>query len=106
KFYRQLKASVKANAKKAEYSLKTKKGKSKNSMIHKSKLFKKFSHLGNKGSKRNFVIYAQQAAETMQEDAIKKQLSQFWGNLNEEIKKYEKRLESDKVKQGKLSTAD
>ncbi|HMH31863.1 MAG TPA: hypothetical protein VK543_02475 [Puia sp.] len=80
-----------ANAKKAAYSIERKKGKSNNSMIHKGKLFNKFSHLGSKGSKNNFVSYARQAAEVMQEDAIKKQLSQSWNNLNKEIKKYEEK---------------
>jgi hypothetical protein len=98
KFYRQLKKGVASNAKKAWFSLGAKKGASKNSMIHKGKLFKKYSHLGSKGSKKNFVSYALQAAEVMKEDAIKKQLSQSWPNLNKEIKRYEEKYKLKTIK--------
>jgi hypothetical protein len=89
KFYRQMRLSVQSNAAKAKHSKKEKGEKSMNSMIHKAKLFKKYSHLGAKGSKKNFVIYASQASTIMSEIAIKRQLSQAWVNLNDEIEKYE-----------------
>lgn len=97
KFYRQMKASVKSNASKAKYSKQKKGGDSKNGMIHQGKLFERFSHLGQKGSKRNFIIYAEQAAQIMGEDAIKAQLSKAWPNLIKEIKKYETKFKLIKV---------
>lgn len=100
KFIRQMKRAVKAQAKIARHNMKTNGKVTPTTKIYKHDLYKNYSHLAEKGSKRNFYVYASEASKIMGEKGIMKQLSQSWENLNDEIKKYEvnfKLNEQDKV---------
>lgn len=90
KFYRQLKRAVKSQARKALHNKLALNGTEDTARIFKHDLYKSFSHLGSKGQDRNFIVYAYEAARIMKEDGIRKQLTQAWPNLNEEILKYER----------------
>jgi hypothetical protein len=91
KFYRQMKKAVKAQAKRAWFN-KRKRGKEiSTARIYKHDLYKSYSHLSEKGADRSYHSYVKEAAKVMGEKAILKQLSQSWNNLNDEIKKYEKK---------------
>lgn len=94
KFYRNLKNSVKRDARKARQSARAsakKKRVPRHNMIRKRKLHLRFSHHGGRGRKRNFYQYAKRASQIMDEPAIKDQLSQSWDNLQDEIRKYERK---------------
>lgn len=89
KFYRNLKVVVKIKAEKAR-----KKGEK----IFKTDIYRRFSHLGGKRRKRNYISYAFDAAKIMGEKAIRRQVARAWGKLNSEIKKYEDRYGLPKYK--------
>jgi RNA-directed DNA polymerase len=49
--------------------------------IYKSKLYKRYSHFGN----RNFITYGLRAADILESKSIKKQLKPLWERLRKEI---------------------
>lgn len=98
KFYRQMKRAVKAQARKAKHNKRLKGIKSPTARIYKHDIYKRYSHLASKGKTRSFPVYAKDAARIMNEPAILKQLSQSWVNLNEEIKRQEKKYRLSNIK--------
>ncbi len=94
KYYRQMKRSIRASARMACHnkSVASKKRRvTTHNRVYRGKLFSKYSHLGTKGRKRNFYIYAKEASSIMSEPSIILQLSKSWDILVNEIVKQEKR---------------
>ncbi len=89
-----MKKSVRASARIAWHNnnvAEKKKTTTQHNKIYKAKLLSKYSHLGTKGRKRNFYIYAREASKIMNESAILGQVSKSWDNLIKEINKQEKK---------------
>ena len=75
-YYRRLVSKVRASKNKAKRN---------RTIVYRRKIYRMYSHLARK--QRNFITYAYKASETMDEVLIKKQLSNHWKRIHDELKK-------------------
>lgn len=100
KFYREMKMSIRRKANRANcairYNKKYPKRKQKNTKLHLTKLYKRFTHLAKKSSKGNFLTYVDRASyeiypeSTTLNNPIRKQVVRAWSIFQKSISKYEK----------------
>lgn len=104
KYYRKMKAKIKYKAFRALfYKPKLKNGKleKQDFLIHRTEIYKKFSHLGSKNKnpkKRNYISYANLATQIMNSPEIKKQVSKAWKTIHQDINKWSSKLNLEKLK--------
>ena len=75
-YYRRLVSKIRASKNRAKRHKK---------IVYRRKIYRMYSHLARK--QRNFITYAYKASETMDDVLIKKQLSNHWRRIHDEIKK-------------------
>lgn len=75
-YYRRLVSKVRASKNKAKRN---------RTIVYRRKIYRMYSHLARK--QRNFITYAYKASETMDDVLIKKQLSNHWKRIHDELKK-------------------
>lgn len=94
KYYRSMKRLVKTKARRAKIDLEKnyhKRHLKQVGLINRGPIYKRFSHLGKRGRKRNYIIYANDASKIMKDEAIRKQMQKSWLKLNKYIFEIEKK---------------
>ncbi|AEI49677.1 antiviral reverse transcriptase Drt2 [Runella slithyformis] len=90
KYYRKMKSLIKFKALRSSFLQKKKS--TIHTQIHKKKIYKRYSHLGN----LNFIAYAYKASKIINGNSIKSQLKRHWRNLNNYITFYEEKYKLPK----------
>lgn len=75
-YYRRLISKIRSSKNKARQN---------NSKPYRRKIYRMYSHLARK--QRNFITYAYRSSETMEDNLIKRQLSNHWQRIHKELNK-------------------
>lgn len=75
-YYRRLISKIRASKNKARRN---------SSKTYRRKIYRMYSHLARK--QRNFITYTYRASEVMNDLSVKKQLSNHWKKIHEELRK-------------------
>lgn len=99
KFYREMKMSIRRKANRANsairYNKRHPRRKKKDTKLHLSKLYSRFSHLGKNKAKSNYLSYVDRASQVIypglngKDNPIKKQVRRAWSIFRKSINKYE-----------------
>ncbi|OUL63904.1 reverse transcriptase domain-containing protein [Flavobacterium sp. AJR] len=99
KFYREMKMSIRRKANRSNsamrYNKRYPRRKKKDTKLHLTKLYKRFTHLGKNKSKSNFLTYVDRASSEIypnligKKNPIKRQVSKAWSIFKKSIIKYE-----------------
>ncbi|MES2371453.1 MAG: reverse transcriptase domain-containing protein [Bacteroidota bacterium] len=99
KFYREMKMAIRRKANRANsalrYNRRYPRRKKKETKIHLTKLYSRFSHLGKNKSKSNYLSYVDRASQVIypgmsgKGNPIKKQVIRAWSIFRKSINKYE-----------------
>ena len=103
KFYRDMKTALRRKARRAKkakrYNLKHPKRKAKDTSLHLSKLYSRFTHLGKNKAKSNYLTYVDRAAKEIypdldgRENPIKGQVSRAWSIFMKTANRYKNQIQ-------------